>query len=248
MKPLPKLNYVKLSKQLQIDLIRLLEEGYFNETNKLPPEEELSKMLGVSRTALRDVLSNLEQEGYIIRRRKHGTFINKRVLDLKARLDIEKEFLDLIKDSGYKEATLDSVIVDRIILNDKIAQKLDSKEGEPAYRISRLVLADGNPAIYCEDYLLEKNVLKDGVEEAILKESIFDFLKKYCDSEVYFNISQVNASISSPHIMNQFKYETAKPILTIEEVAYDVNQKPVFFAYEYYNQEYLDFYLFKKKY
>lgn len=229
-------------------MIRLLEEGYFDEANKLPPEEELSKMLGVSRTALRDVLGNLEQEGYIIRRRKHGTFINKRVIHLKTRLDIEKEFLELVKDAGYKEATLGSVNIDEIVIDEKIAQKLEANVGEPGYRVSRVILADGNPAIYCEDYLLKKHIVREGYEKDILKESIFEFLDKYCDLEVYFNISQVKANIPEPHIMKHFKYTEPKPILTIEEVAYDVNQEPVLFAYENYNQDYLDFYLFKKKY
>lgn len=248
MKQLPKLNYMKLSTQLQIDLIKLLEEGYFNDTNKLPPEEELAKALGVSRTALRDVLSNLEQEGYIIRRRKHGTFINQKVVNLRTRLDIEQEFLELIREAGFKEATLGSVTIEAITIDEKIAEKLEGEIGEPAYKICKVILADDVPAIYCEDYFLKKHIIRDGFKEDILKLPIFDFFNTYCDLEVYFNISQVKAIMPKPHIMKHFNYAEAKPILTIEEVAYDANQKPILFAYENYNQDCLDFYLYKKKY
>ena len=65
-----KLEYVRLSTKLQNHLLGLLKEGAFDATGKLPPEEELAAMLGVSRTLLRDVLNGLEREGYIIRRRR----------------------------------------------------------------------------------------------------------------------------------------------------------------------------------
>src|SRR5487761_880817 len=43
---------------------------------RLPPEEELAEMLGVSRTSVRDALESLETRGLIRRRRSIGTTIN----------------------------------------------------------------------------------------------------------------------------------------------------------------------------
>ncbi len=51
---------------------------------------------------MRDCLSTLEREGFISR--KHGierTIINQHVLDVKVRLDLEEEFLDMIRSAGY---------------------------------------------------------------------------------------------------------------------------------------------------
>ena len=71
--------------------VRLLSEmnsGQFACSNRLPRETELAEMLSISRTQLRDVLSELEREGYITRRHGVGTLINRHVLQVKNRMDI----------------------------------------------------------------------------------------------------------------------------------------------------------------
>ena len=81
---------------------RLLEEmktGMFAQCDKLPRETELSELLGISRTQLRDALSELDREGFITRRHGVGTVINRHVLDVQNRMDIETEFLERV--SGY---------------------------------------------------------------------------------------------------------------------------------------------------
>lgn len=47
--------------------------------DRLPPEDELARMLGVSRTTVRAALQSLEQGGVVTRRRAVGTTINKHV-------------------------------------------------------------------------------------------------------------------------------------------------------------------------
>lgn len=59
-----------------------IQNGVFCENERLPSEFELSKMLGVSRTALREALRILEEENVIIRRHGVGHFVNARPLFL----------------------------------------------------------------------------------------------------------------------------------------------------------------------
>lgn len=73
--------------------------------NKLPPETELAKMLGISRTALRDALQRLEVEGYISRRRKIGTIVLARRLDLDAGLERLNSVTQIIESAGMKAGT-----------------------------------------------------------------------------------------------------------------------------------------------
>lgn len=63
---------VKLSTKVLKELLTLLREGFFGDAETLPREEDLAKILQVSRTVIRDVLKILEQEGYIIRVKKKG--------------------------------------------------------------------------------------------------------------------------------------------------------------------------------
>ena len=51
-----------------------------------PPETELAAAMGVSRTVIRDALSELEREGLVERVRGIGTVVNRSVVALEHRL------------------------------------------------------------------------------------------------------------------------------------------------------------------
>jgi len=54
---------------------RWLSPGRFRPGDRLPPEQELAGMLGVSRGTLRSALRRLEETGEIVRRQGSGTFV-----------------------------------------------------------------------------------------------------------------------------------------------------------------------------
>lgn len=57
------------------EFIRILIEGEVKPGDRIPPEQELEKMLGVGRSSVREVLSALELIGIIERRPGVGTYI-----------------------------------------------------------------------------------------------------------------------------------------------------------------------------
>jgi len=62
-------------------LSQLLASGRYPAQSRLPPERELSVLLGVSRSGLREGLEMLEAEGRIWRHVGKGTFVGPRPLD-----------------------------------------------------------------------------------------------------------------------------------------------------------------------
>ena len=124
-------------------LIESMKTGQYAHCRQLPSEKELSEKLNVSRTMLRDVLGTLEQEGLIIRRHGVGTIINRHVLELSCRMDIETEFLDMIRQSGFRPSVR-SIRISTIPASDQTAQQLQLQPG------SLLLQADRN-GIYAVD-------------------------------------------------------------------------------------------------
>ena len=92
------------SKTIRAQLLASMKSGEYASSERLPRESVLSERLGISRTQLRDILASLEREGFITRRHGVGTIINRHVLNVQTRMDIEVEFLDMIRQSGCKAA------------------------------------------------------------------------------------------------------------------------------------------------
>ena len=166
------------SKTIRAQLLSAMKDGEYANRERLPRESVLAEKLGISRTQLRDILASLEREGFITRRHGVGTIINRHVLNAQTRMDIEVEFLDMIRQSGHEPAVA-SVHVSDGIADQKIAGQLQIPEGTPIIRVSRLCTADGKPAIYCED-VVEKALAKGNYTIKDFKLPIFHFLQQFC--------------------------------------------------------------------
>ena len=134
---------------------RLLDEmrtGCFGSCDHLPAEIELAAMLGVSRTVIRDALSEMERSGYIERVRGIGTVINRSVLNMRNRLDQKLEYYPLIRSlGGYPHA--DSIQIQLVNADEDLAKSLEIAPGDEVICIKKRVLSDSLPVIYSINYL-----------------------------------------------------------------------------------------------
>lgn len=67
--------------QLQTWLIEQIEQGVFKPDDKIPTEEELAQMTGLARATIRQAVQNLVNMGYLLRKRRLGTFVLERIAD-----------------------------------------------------------------------------------------------------------------------------------------------------------------------
>ena len=93
---------IDYSNLIRMKLLREMKTGEFSKCDRLPRELELAKQFNVSRNHLREVLAQLEREGFVTRIHGVGTIINHHVMQVKNRMDIEVEFLDIIRQNGYQ--------------------------------------------------------------------------------------------------------------------------------------------------
>lgn len=71
---------------------------------RLPSEPNLAKQFGVSRTMIRDIMGQLESEGFVIRRQGKGTFVSRPPLSPEENLRYFMDFPTLIAKKGYTPA------------------------------------------------------------------------------------------------------------------------------------------------
>ncbi|MEG1594385.1 MAG: GntR family transcriptional regulator, partial [Oscillibacter sp.] len=174
----------------------------------------------------------LEREGFITRRHGVGTIINRHVLNAETRMDIEVEFLDMIRQNGH-EAAVAYVRVSDGEADEKIAEQLHLSVGAPVIRIARLCTADGKPAIYCED-VVEKALARGNYSLKDLKLPVFHFLQQFCDIYPYMDLTDVRPTLADETLANIFDCPMGAPLLHMDEVDFDIDGKPVFCSSEYF--------------
>ena len=71
-----KLNAFSLSDRARFEIQKYIGTMDLQKDNKLPREERLAEIIGVSRITIRQALNDLAAEGLIFRRQGRGTFVN----------------------------------------------------------------------------------------------------------------------------------------------------------------------------
>ncbi|MCI2058284.1 MAG: GntR family transcriptional regulator [Oscillibacter sp.] len=220
------------SKTIRAQLLASMNSGEYAVCGRLPRESVLAEKLGISRTQLRDILASLEREGFITRRHGVGTIINRHVLGVQTRMDIEVEFMDMIRQSGKKPA-VSFVQATNETADAGIAQRLLIPEGTDIVRVARLVTADGIPAIYCED-VVDSELVRGSATLRDYKLPIFHFLRQFCHVIPYLDLTDVRPAAADEKLSRLMEIPVGTPLLNMDEVDYDIDGKPVFCSNEYY--------------
>lgn len=193
--------------------------------------------MDISRSAVRDALSILEREGFIGRKKGIGTTINRHVLAVRTRLDLEFEFFSLIRRSG-KTPKAEYTEVFSVKASEEIAEKLAVNPGDILYRVDRVVSADTVPAVFCRDYICTSLIRRNNIPEETLieelKNPIFRFLCERCGESVDMDVSEIHALSADEELSKMLKVQKGTPLLHLKETGYNFNGASVVYAEEYY--------------
>ncbi|MDF2631974.1 MAG: transcriptional regulator, GntR family [Caproiciproducens sp.] len=243
--PLSNLSNKLMSTQVSLLLIKELKDGIFAQAEKLPSEVELSEQLSVSRTVIRDALSDIEREGFIKRTRGVGTIINRGIVNLTNRLDLKLEYNELIVNLGRRPST-DSISLRLETAGEELAKKLEITPGDEVIVCEKRILADETPVIYSIDYMATK--LFTGINYKTIDWSlpVFDILEHYCRVIVTTNITKVRAANADANIRSTLRLQPNDALLLLEEVGYGKPNGPLLCSLGFYT-DFFDFSMLRKK-
>lgn len=131
-----------LHHQLKQHLLEKIESGEWKSDDLIPSEQELQDQFGLSRTTVRQALSDLVHEGLLIRERGRGTFVTppKMTHSPDARKGLTEFMLEQGITPGWR------VLEKGVVTADKeTAVNLNLSPGSRVYRLSRLRLAEERP-------------------------------------------------------------------------------------------------------
>ena len=227
-------------------LLEELENGRYSGAAQLPSEVELASDLGVSRTVVRDALSELERDGYLERVRGIGTLVNRDVVQLKNRMDQKLEFYKMIRAIG-KEPRSDNLSVTREIASPALAEKLQlpTDASQTLVFVRRRVMADDTPVLFSTDILplsLFDNKRLEGID---FSQPIFDIAARHCHTEVTETVAHLHAVSGPAGIRRQLALRPEQALLQLEEICYSRLCKPVLCCQTYYT-DFFDFAMVRK--
>src|SRR3954463_14921788 len=130
----PRVTKQSLTRQQVLDLIESLGIG-----TAIPSERQLSADLGVSRLTLRAALDDLAREGYPVRRRGSGTYVQQPKISQELTIT---SFSDDMRRRGMEPGSR-TLSMTTILAGARLGRFLQVSPSEPILVIKRLRMADG---------------------------------------------------------------------------------------------------------
>src|SRR5918997_1693632 len=129
-----------------------LATGRHRPGERLPPEQELSAHLGISRGTLRTALQRLEETGEIVRRQGSGTFVGRVATPTAFVEGLERlEPYSMLARRRGVELGVRDVEIDQRPIGAEVGALFGLAADTEVAHVSRVVLAGGDPAAYMTD-------------------------------------------------------------------------------------------------
>ncbi|SDZ11851.1 GntR family transcriptional regulator [Evansella caseinilytica] len=196
--------------------------GELQEGDMIPSERLLSEEYGVSRMTIRQAISNLVNDGLLLREKGRGTFV--------ARKKLEQPLLKL---TGFSEdMKLRGMVPETKIIHFSTVELslaecsyLNVEAGAEGYKISRLRLADNIPMAY-EILTLPKIIFHDMTETQFLQQSFYE----YVESHLHLNIAGAKQTLE-PALADKKEAEllqvkNGSPVLLLKRISRLTDGRP----------------------
>lgn len=222
-------NSMPLYLQLKNTIKGLIDSGEIQQGEKIPSEHDLCEKYNVSRITVRNALSELEDEGYLIKKQGKGTFATKPKLFRP--LQDSVGFTDSCRAAGMESS---SIVLKREILpmNEDMQKQLELDEDDRLLFIQRLRLANGEPL------MIENNYYSYQKYSFLMNEpltgSLYELLasKKgiICDRSLK---TVITVTTASGELVKILQVPLGAPLFVMDGVMGDEQGTPVHYSLQY---------------
>lgn len=196
--------------------------GVLKPGDKIPTEDELSETFAVSKSVVRQAVSLLVQEGFLIKRQGIGTF----VVDTRIKQGPRK-LTSFSQEMQMKGLIPKSIVLEKGIVeaNKKVADALDVEIGTLVIMVKRVRFAKDEPIGIQTFYTLEK--LAPNFLENDLSQSLYNMLESKYGLNIVKAEEKYYATILDNHECKLLKVKPPFAGFIVERIAYDISDIPV---------------------
>jgi DNA-binding GntR family transcriptional regulator len=193
----------------------------------VPGDLVLCNQFGVSRTTVRQALTELAHEGWVVRERGRGTFVAAPKLTERAFERLSGFFEDMV---ALGHPPVSQVLRQEVRpADDQIADRLNVKPGTQIVEIERLRFVDDEPVVLTTTYLPQ--ALVPGLEAADLtRRSLYEFLETACGLSLARGQRTIEAVAADSRHARLLRVRKGAPLVFLQSVSYLEDGRPI----EYY--------------
>jgi len=211
--------------QLKQHLLEKIESGEWKQNDLIPSEQELQDSFKLSRTTVRQALSDLVYEGLLIRERGRGTFVAPPKMTHSP--EDRKSLTEFMLDQGIKPGwkVIEKGFVEA---NKEVAEMLKVAYKSKVYRIRRVRLAE-DKAIGVHTAFLTESIASQINEADLLEGGSLNYIsqiEQMMNSHAKRSIEAVAASELDVKLLH---LSLGSPVLMIQRVVTGSNGKPIEF-------------------
>jgi GntR family transcriptional regulator len=218
---LPK--YYQVKEQL-LELTSSMSAG-----SPVPPERELAKRYGTSRTTVRQALAELVVEGRLLRMQGKGTFVSKPKVAQPLEL---ASYTEGLREHGLHPQTK-ILEIGYVTADEHLAALLGIRPGARTLRIHRLRLADGEPMSIDTSHLPAKRF--PGLRRQLERHgSLYETLREDYGIQLTEAEETIETVLADPHDARLLDVDPGLPLLLLSRHAIDSTGQPVEWAQSWY--------------
>ncbi|MCG8515430.1 MAG: GntR family transcriptional regulator [Halanaerobiales bacterium] len=213
--------------QIKSEIKRKIEDKEWQPGDLLPTETELEERFSVSRTTVRQAISELQIEGYVSKQQGKGTFVTKPKYEEK--LPALRGFTEDVRSKGHFPRSLvinsDLIIADQYIIN-----KLKINRNEQVLKLVRLRFIDEEPIQITTEYIPGEVLAKiEWLKLNFSECSLYEEMEK-AGIELDEANEIIEAQAAEEFTGSLLKIPVGAPLLISKRQTFDINGKVVEYA------------------
>ncbi|WP_078060138.1 MULTISPECIES: GntR family transcriptional regulator [Gracilibacillus] len=221
---------------------RLIEDGFYQEKQKIPTEYELAKLFNISRQEMREAIHILEEEQVLIRRPGVGVFVHAKPI-LSSGIEQLASVTDMIKQAG-KRPGVQYISAELTKPTDQDQKRFDPLNIEQFAQVERIRTADGEPVVYCIDRvdhrLLPLNIVHS-------QSSIFQALQTFAHKDIDYAVAHIEPIGYHERISPMLHCEPDQALLLLKQMHYTKDHEPVLYSANFFRADVFSFYVLRKR-
>jgi len=213
--------------QVKEDLLDKMNKGIFKDNMKIPTENELSKIYGVSRVTIREAIKELVKINRIEVLKGKGMYVKPCTLTPFAGVEKIASFSHLFSNKGLNFRTK-ILKLEKISANHKTLKKLGILNKSSVVFLKRIRYVENKPAVLTYAYL-NYEICSELLNLDLSKNGLFHSIESTLGIKIKYLKRIIEPSLSNSYQSNKLNIQEKSPIIYMQTFLY--TKKELLFSY-----------------